>query len=144
MTQDYEYICNYYGVPAAYGRRVTCSGKPGVIVGSHGAHIAVVLDQDKPNHTRSYHPTDKIKYHGFGRVRKMTASQKRYQEYLQADWFSGSFGEWLGIKKWYRSSTGTWSECRFGDHVFSCKAISEDSARRNYAIAISPPTEAKQ
>jgi hypothetical protein len=29
---------------------------------------------------------------------KLTRSQKRYREYLAADWYSDSFAEWLGIR----------------------------------------------
>ena len=44
------------------------------------------------------HPTWEVEYQGIGKVRKMTRSQKRYQEYLnQRDYNDQSFAEWLGI-----------------------------------------------
>ena len=30
---------------------------------------------------------------------KLTRSQKRYREYLEADWYSESFADWLGVRR---------------------------------------------
>lgn len=40
-----------------------------------------------------------MQYLDLGTVRKMTVGQKRYQEYRNADWFDGTFAEWLGVDK---------------------------------------------
>lgn len=55
-----EYIRDTYSVPANVGRRVICSGKPGVIVNAKNAHIMVLIDgDDKP---APYHPTWQVQY----------------------------------------------------------------------------------
>lgn len=93
-----EYVARYYGVPACIGRRVIAYGKPGIIAEDRGNYIGILLDSDKPGNVNNYHPTDGIQYlDEIGKVRPMTRSQCRYQEYLDADWFEGSFAEWLGI-----------------------------------------------
>jgi hypothetical protein len=96
---SFEYINETYGVNACVGRRVIADGKPGIIVGTRGAHIVVNLDHLKPHQTANYHPTWNVQYLAMGKVRKMTAGQKRYQEFLDADWFDGTFAEWLGVDK---------------------------------------------
>jgi hypothetical protein len=90
-----EYIREYYGVPADIGRRVTVYGKPGVIVGGHGAYLSVNLDSDSPSIRKTYHPTDQMEYHEMGVVRKMTPAQRRYQEYLDAGECYDSFRHFL-------------------------------------------------
>jgi len=92
-----EYVRDYYGVPACIGRRVIAYGKPGIIAADRGNYIGVLLDEDKPGTIENYHPTDGIEYLDMGRIRKMTAGQRRYLEFIKADWFDGSFAEWLGI-----------------------------------------------
>ncbi|BFM75165.1 TPA: hypothetical protein JI043_05715 [Acinetobacter baumannii] len=96
---SFEYINNTYGVNAELGRRVIADGKPGIITGTHNALIVVNLDEDKPGHKTYWHPTWNMQYLGMGKIRKMTAGQKRYQEFLDADWFDGNFAEWLGVDK---------------------------------------------
>jgi|GEM_PF-874672 len=59
---SFEYIQKYYGVPAEHGRQVTCYGERGVIVGTHAAYITVVIDGDKSERERNYHPTDDVVY----------------------------------------------------------------------------------
>jgi len=95
---SFEYINKSYGVNACVGRRVIIDGEPGVIVGTHGAYIVVNPDHLKPYQTANYHPTWRVEYQGIGKVRKMTAGQKRYQEYLDADTCC-TFAEWLGVDK---------------------------------------------
>lgn len=91
-----EYARRVYGVPAEIGRRVEVDGEPGVIARDMGNYIGILLDKDKPNHVFPYHPCSKIKYFGMGKVRKMTRSQRRYQQYMDdSEWFGGTFGEWL-------------------------------------------------
>jgi hypothetical protein len=59
---SFDYIRNYYGVPAERGRQVTCYGERGVIIGTHAAYITVVIDGDKSERKRNYHPTDQVVY----------------------------------------------------------------------------------
>ena len=79
-----EYVSRFYNVPACIGRRILADGKPGIIAENRGAYLGVLLDEDKPNHIKFYHPTWKIEYLGMGKVRKMRRSQARYQRYLKA------------------------------------------------------------
>jgi hypothetical protein len=59
---SFDYIQKHYGVPAERGRQVTCYGERGVIVGTHAAYITVVIDGDKSERERNYHPTDDVVY----------------------------------------------------------------------------------
>lgn len=59
---SFDYIRKYYGVPAERGRQVTCYGEPGVIVGADGHYLCVVIDGDKSEEERRYHPVDKVVY----------------------------------------------------------------------------------
>jgi len=56
----FQYIRDYYGVPAYRGMRVNVYGKPGVITDADGAYICVLLDGAK--HAGNYHPTDGVTY----------------------------------------------------------------------------------
>lgn len=90
-----EYVAKYYGVPACIGRGVTVDGRPGVIVEDRGAYIGVNFDDDKPGNSLPCHPTWKVEYGEMRPVRKLTRSQQRYRDYRRADWFDGSFIEYL-------------------------------------------------
>ena len=94
-----EHINKTYGVNACVGRRVVANGKPGVIIGTNNSHLAINLDEDKPGVPTYWHPMWNMQYLEMGAIRKMTAGQKRYQEYQDADWFDGTFAEWLGVDK---------------------------------------------
>lgn len=59
---SFDYIRKYYGVPAERGRQVTCYGERGVIVGSDGHYICVVMDGDKSEFEGRYHPTCEVVY----------------------------------------------------------------------------------
>jgi hypothetical protein len=59
---SFDYIQKYYGVPAERGRQVTCYGERGVIVGADGHYLCVVIDGDKSEHERRYHPTCEVVY----------------------------------------------------------------------------------
>lgn len=59
---SFDYIRRHYGVPAERGRQVTCYGERGVIVGADGHYLCVVIDGDKSEEERRYHPTDKVEY----------------------------------------------------------------------------------
>jgi hypothetical protein len=61
----FDYICNYYKVPAKKNGRVEYTdsdgtAKPGTIVGVDGAHLRIRLDGEK--RVGNYHPTWNIKY----------------------------------------------------------------------------------
>lgn len=89
------YASEYYGVPADIGRRVTVSGKPGIITADRGHYIGVTFDSDKPGTIYNCHPASEVVYGDMGTIRKMTRSQKRYQHYLDvADCFD-NFAHYL-------------------------------------------------
>ena len=92
------YASEYYQVPADIGRRVVVSGMPGIIAEDRGNYLGVNLDSDKPGVIVNCHPTHEVEYGEMGKIRKMTRSQQRYQEYMDADWFDDSFADWLGIR----------------------------------------------
>ncbi len=92
-----EYVREYYNVPACIGRRVKIGDAQGIIAEDRGNYIGVNLDTDKPGTVHNYHPKDGVEYLEMGTVRKMTRSQKNYQDFLRAD--SGySFAEWMRFK----------------------------------------------
>ena len=94
-----EYARKYYGVPAEIGRKVIVGGHPGIIAKDKGNYIGVLFDSDKPTKITPCHPTHMVEYGEIGKVRKMTRSQQRYREFLDSDWFEGTFAEWIGIYK---------------------------------------------
>lgn len=79
----FQYVQQYYGVPAEMGRRVVVNGKPGIIAEDRGHYIGVNFDTDKPGVIHNVHPTDGVEYLGIGKVRKPTRSQARYARYLR-------------------------------------------------------------
>ncbi len=93
-----EYVRQHYNVPACIGRRVIAYGKPGIIAEDRGNYIGVNLDSDKPSRICNYHPTDEIEYLGMGTIRKLTRSQKNYQDFLALDG-SDTFAEWMMFKR---------------------------------------------
>lgn len=94
---SFEYIKEYYNVPAEIGRRVTVNGRPGIIVEDKGNYIGVNFDHEKVTVVRSCHPEWEVVYGGIGKPRKMSPGQKRYQEYLRSEYEDG-FAAWLGIR----------------------------------------------
>lgn len=103
----FEYIKEYYKVPAEIGREILYKGDKngewkGIIVEDRGNYIGVNFYDSKPENIVSLHPTWKIEYLGIGKVRKVSKARmkakQRYEEYRSADYFSGSFADWLGIK----------------------------------------------
>lgn len=98
--RDFEYIKNRYQVPAEIGREVLLKDRKGVIAEDMGNYVGVLFDDCKPGHISPCHPTWEMTYlETYGKIRKMSKSQQRYAEFRRADWFNGSFSEWLGIKK---------------------------------------------
>lgn len=81
----FDYVRTHYNVPAEIGRRITMSGRPGIIVEDRGNYIGVNFDADKPNVVKKCHPTWEVVYLGIGEPRKMTKAQARYREFLDAD-----------------------------------------------------------
>lgn len=79
---DCSYVREAYGVPARIGRRVAVCGQPGIIAEDRGHYIGVNFDSQKPGVIRNAHPTHEVAYLEMGTVRKMTASQRRYQRWL--------------------------------------------------------------
>lgn len=94
---EFEYIKNRYKVPAEINREVIVDGKKGVITKDMGNYIGVNF-YENPKITFPCHPTWEVVYLDTFNVKvfKQTKSQKRYQEFLNAD--SGlSFKQFLGI-----------------------------------------------
>ena len=91
-----EYVVQYYGVPAAIGRRVLVGGQPGIIAEDRGHYIGVNFDTDKPGRVCNAHPTWEVEYGEMGTIRKMTRAQQRYRDYVRAD-TGTTFAEWLGV-----------------------------------------------
>lgn len=99
---SYDYIQQYYKVPAEHGRRVRYtdgqSPKEGVICGSTNQYIHIHFDGDKKPRG-PFHPTCGIEYLGMGDVPKLTRSQERYARYRSvADCFD-SFASFLHHEK---------------------------------------------
>ena len=96
---SFAYIEQYYGVKAGPGRRVVVYGKPGIIVRAMGQYIGVNFDEAKPGVVLPCHPVDGVEYGDIGVIRRQTRAQRRYQEYLEAEWFPDSFGDWLKLRR---------------------------------------------
>jgi hypothetical protein len=95
MSQSCAYVRQYYGVPAAIGRRVTVYGRSGIIAADRGQYIGVNFDDAKPWVIDNAHPTAEVVYGDMAELRKLTRSQQRYQRYLDvADCFE-SFRHYL-------------------------------------------------
>ena len=93
-----EFAKKYYSVPSDIGRRVLYGGKPGIIYNDGGNYVSVNFDEDKPGRCVNVHPRDpKLKYLGMGEIRKMTRSQKRYQDWRNSD-LDCTFSERLGVR----------------------------------------------
>jgi hypothetical protein len=100
---SFKYINDTYQVPAGVRRRVTVDGRSGVIVDVDGQYIVVNFDDKKPNHRSNCHPTWRVVYGELGDIRKLTASQVRYQHYLKSE-CNESFGDYLA-NGWYKGAT---------------------------------------
>lgn len=107
IGQPLDYVVQYYGVPAAIGRRVVAYGKPGIIVADRGHYIGVTLDDDPKRHVSNYHPVDGIEYGEM--VDKLPKPPRRtnWDRYNDAD-YSGEFHEFLGINKPEFEQRGDW------------------------------------
>lgn len=94
---SFEYVREYYGVPAERGRRVIVGGKPGIIAADRGHYIGVNFDEDKPGVIKNAHPTSEVEYLGLAKVRKVTKSQRRYRRYLD---YGDGFNSFLDFCRW--------------------------------------------
>lgn len=96
---SFEYVKDYYDVPACYGRLISYGEQTGVIAEDRGHYIGVNFDDCKPGDVVNVHPTDEnLKYLGMGKVRKMTKSQQNYRDYLRSE-VDESFAEWMGFAR---------------------------------------------
>ncbi len=97
---EFDYIKTRYKVPADMNREVIVNGKKGVITQDMGNYIGVNFYDNKTSHSLPCHPTWEVEYlETFNQnppIKKTTASQRRYMEYLRAD-CGRTFKEWLGI-----------------------------------------------
>lgn len=101
-TEDFEYIKQYYNVPADLGRDIIVGGRPGTITTDMGNYIGVTLHDDAKKRSLPYHPTSEVEYlETFTKLStlqpKNNRSKQRYSDYLHSE-SSLSFKEWLGIK----------------------------------------------
>lgn len=94
----FEYIKKYYGIELELGMVINYKGKTGLVTDDRGHYVGVTFDSDKPGTIVNIHPTDNdLTYTNKIRsIRKMTRSQKRYQEYLRYD-CNETFAEWMGF-----------------------------------------------
>jgi hypothetical protein len=99
LNMNCEYIRDTYGVPPAeIGRRVTVSGKPGIIAADRGNYIGVNFDADKPGTIVNAHPTSNVEYGCIGTIRTPTRSQARYQAYLE---YGDSYDNFIDFCRWW-------------------------------------------
>lgn len=102
----FEYVKEYYNVPACLGRKVVIDGKAGVIVKDCGHHIGVNFDEDKPSVISRCHPTWNIEYLEMGKIRKPTKSQERYQRFLE---YGDGFESFLDFCRWDADKSRSWN-----------------------------------
>ena len=95
---SFDYIQQYYKVPAETGRRVRYKDKEGVITRSLNQYIEIHFDGDKKP-SGPFHPTDGITYLGMGDVPKLTRSQLRWQRYRESDGAFDNFRQFLAYEK---------------------------------------------
>ena len=98
---EFQYIKDYYKVPAELNREVIVGGKKGVITKDMGNYIGVNFYDNITYDPLPCHPTSEVEYlETFNHkppIKKLTQSQKRYQHYLSLD-LGCSYKEYLGIK----------------------------------------------
>ncbi len=108
MEEDmFEYVKENYSVPACIGREVIVDGEYGIITEDRGNYIGVNFDHDKPGVVTNCHPTWRVEYRGIGKVRKMTASQKRYKRYLEVSECFDDFKHFLDYEMSTPNPTST-------------------------------------
>ena len=96
----FEYIKDNYDVEVVLGNVIYFDGERGLVTEDRGHYIGVTFDKDKPGTISNIHPTDEkldIRHHIVELIRRMTRSQKNYQEYLHSE-VDVTFAEWMGFK----------------------------------------------
>lgn len=98
---NFEYVRQYYGVPAEMHREAIVGGDKGVIVKDLGHYIGVVFYDHKSKQPLPCHPTSEVTYLDTFNPKpprdKNHHSKARYLAWLDSD-CGYSFREWLGIK----------------------------------------------
>lgn len=94
-----KYAKEQYGVPADIGRKVIVNGRSGIIAADRGNYIGVNFDDQKAGVISNCHPTWEVTYLDMGKIRKMSRSQRRYQEYMEVGECYESFSHFLGIRQ---------------------------------------------
>ncbi len=98
VSPPFDCINKHYKVTAEYGKEISFDGRLGVIVKDMGNYIGVNFYDAKNTSILPLHPTHQVEYLGKGKIRPLTRSQKRYQEYCEvADCFD-SFMQFLKYK----------------------------------------------
>lgn len=98
--RQFEYIQDYYKVPAEMNREIEFEGRKGLILEDKGNYIGVMFYDDAKHRILPLHPTYNVVYlDTFGERPKVknSRSKQRYQDYLNNDGYN-SFAEYLGIK----------------------------------------------
>ncbi len=93
-SNPFQYIIDYYKVPAGYGVEVDMGGRKGVIVEAIGQYVGVNFYDTKNTVVFPVHPTD-LTYGGKGVIRPLTRSQKTYKEYCEVRDCFDSFLQFL-------------------------------------------------
>lgn len=108
---SFEYVKEYYGVPAEKGRRITFYGKPGIIVADRGNYIGVTFDDQEPGEISNVHPTDNVEYLEMGKIRtlpkKKQKAKERYKRYLE---FSDCFDSFIDFCRWDALPEHDWNQ----------------------------------
>lgn len=101
QSPSFQYVRDYYGVPAEMYREVVVGGKKGVITKDLGHYIGVVFYGHKPMQPLPCHPTSEVVYLETFNPNppkdKNHRSRQRYLAWIDSD-CAESFSEWLGIK----------------------------------------------
>jgi len=102
---SFQYIQDYYGVPAERGRRVHLVGaKDGTITGAVGQYIEIHFDGEKKP-KGPYHATDGITY--LDEVReppKLTRSQERWRRFREVSECFPNFRAFLKYEQQQQAS----------------------------------------
>lgn len=101
MIMEFEYIKNYYKVPADMFREVTVGGEKGVITKDMGNYIGVTFYDRKDKSPLPCHPTSEVVYlETFNHKppkNKNSRSKQRYLDYLAAD-NGQTFAQFIGVR----------------------------------------------
>lgn len=107
MNNPFDYIQKHYKVPANVGTEVSFNGRLGVIVGAAGQYVQVNFYDDKNTSFYPVHPKDLV-YGGKGKIRSLTAGQRRYREYCEVRDCFDSFIDFLRYRA-HHIKMGTYS-----------------------------------